>query len=148
MEEALNQDFFVWCLQRLTPHEFCVYQACAFIGSDAEISMQVISDICSMSADTVRHHMKSLQKLGFVQYDSTNGTGTVLLWVRRTTQDKPLSVYHLKGRTSVTLINPDGEFFQIKRGEIRKFCEEKRLNRRCIYDILEGNRRSHHGWTA
>jgi predicted ArsR family transcriptional regulator len=82
MNTTFNQEYFTWCLQRLTPHEFCVYQACAFIGADTENSMQTISDICSISVDTVRHHMKSLQKLGFVQYDSTNGTGTTLLWVR------------------------------------------------------------------
>jgi Winged helix-turn-helix DNA-binding len=144
----MNQDYFSWCLSRLTAHEFCVYQACVFIGSDAEISMQSIADICSISADTVRHHMKSLQKLEFVQYDSTNGTGTILLWVRKNPQDKPLSAYHQKGRVSVTLINPDGKSIQIKRGEIRKFCEKAKLNRRCVYDILEGNRKSHRGWTA
>jgi predicted transcriptional regulator len=146
----MNQDYFTWCLSRLTPHQFCVYQACLYlyIGKDSHISIKAISEICSITTETVRVHMAELQKRKFIQYYTVAGAGTTLVWVRQSCMDKPLSAYLLKKTKSIALTSPEGELFQVEHGKVRAFCREKNLSRRGLYDLLEGYRNSHRGWTA
>lgn len=92
--------------------------------------------------------MKNLQNLDFIRYDSTNGTGTVLLWVRQSIKDMPPTAPQIRGRMAITLISPDNKKITIKRGLIADFCKRNNLNRRAIYDVLEGLRPQYKGWTA
>lgn len=146
---AMELEELSWCMSKLSPHQFVVYLVCRQLGNDCETEMQEIADVVGLSGDTVRHHMKQLQKLDFVRYDSSTGTGTVLLWVRLSPHDKAPNLAWLKrGRLSVRLKSPEGKIHTVKRGDFRAFCEKKGINRRCLYDLLEHKRKQYKGWTV
>lgn len=145
---SIDAEYLQWCLSRLTAHEYCVYLAAQAIAQfgEVETTMQEIANICCLRPDSVRHHMKALRRMNFVAYDGTNGTGTVILWVRRSPDEKMPSDRVLKGRMSVVLQSPEGVSHVVKRGQIREFCRKYDLNRRSIYDVLEARRRHYKGW--
>lgn len=138
-----------FCLNRLTPAQYCVYLACCELwsGDETAIYMANIADLVFVHVDVVRYHMKNLQRLGFVAYDTSNSVNTVLLWVRRSESEIAPNVKDLKRKhLAIRLRSQDGKTLLIRPGEIRKTCEQYGLNRRCVYDLLEGKRKTHKGW--
>lgn len=147
-----EQEYFTWCLGKLSANEYIVYKACEFVGPMTQISMADIGTICNMHQDTIRRHMKQLQTLKFLYYHSTGGDkGTTILWVRSGIAEEPPQKGNLLQGLSITLWGPDKKPVKIVpgfRGGIAGFCKKHAISRRCVYRLLSGDLKTCKGWTA
>lgn len=141
-----NPEYFQWCLQRLTPHQYAVYCACQYIG-EAETTSEAIAQMVGFSVRIVRHHMRAVHRLGFIRYDVSNKTGTVILWVRQSAEERaPAMGAIARKKLSVNLQNSTGKIYTVRRGQIRRFCIEQGLNRNGIYELIDSKRDEYKGW--
>jgi len=147
-----EQEYFTWCLGKLSPTEFIVYKACEFIGEEARTSMADIGGFCNLHEDTVRQHMRRLQRERFLFYHSTGGEmGTTILWLRKGMAEQPPQKGNLLKKMAITLWGPDKKAVQIVPGHgggIIGFCERHGLNRTNVYRLLSGELKTYKGWTA
>lgn len=131
--------YMQWCLQRLTTTQYVVYLAIKNLGLIAT-TRQKITDICGLTS--VSWHIKSLEKLGFVQIESGRN-GLKILWIRQSSDE---SAPEKKEREKISLIAPDGNTFAVKKGEFRKFCHNHNLSPASFSQVVNGRVKTHRGW--
>lgn len=142
----VDPEYLQYCLSKLTDNEFTVYCAVKALG-ECHTTQEAIGEIISKSAHQVCLYIQKLEKKGFIIYEGKSGKGITILWIRHSSTEKQPDPSQMKYRfCGYKLISPEGKTKVVMPGKIREFCREQKLNRKCFYLLVQGERNHHKGW--
>lgn len=145
----MDIEFVAYCLSRLTDSQFALY--CVLRSLRGQIlTLSEIAELMGRSAgnpDRLRHHLRNLERKGFIRYYARGGFGHEILWVRMDAVEKAPSIELTRRKAcEYRLVHPEHGSKKLLHGNIRDFARRNGLQYRALRSVLSGDRNHHHGW--